>query len=262
MQKLSLYAIRSPGANYLAPSEDYAKKFYTQNKRYPTIADLTGYMVDKQKSFNSFDELRRQLDSGTNLYIQLNDGARKGSIARIVKQTDMESTSAYGGFKHNATMTIAWDDGKQWEFSVFRACEGGDWRAKKPESEYHDILVDYKGPTKYCFVKNKREPEIVPDIFDHRGNQIKIGGWIMDDVFRFGKVVRINAAGSVWANFVAQPLPGSNYMQVVRLNERVGRLDKIRCINVDESIDSTATLVDYDFSNFVFDIDVKMRACS
>ena len=150
-----------------------------------------------------FTKLKSFLENGGNVYVEFQDGARKGTVGRLnIKPEDCESLYRkieVGLYEGNYEITqrdweIVFDDTEKTIGIKIERQKPLKWRLHFGQME-----------TKWVFTTKER-PKVDPKILkDHFGEEIKVDQVVMfmhgkgnDYEVRFGKVKRISEKGTVW----------------------------------------------------------------
>lgn len=242
MQRYSFGRFRNRGTNILNQEHYIYKGLKDRIGRKPVLADFQAYHQDEYARYLEYVEvLDILLDPANELYVQLNNGARKGSIARVTKLPVTASSSSSSGMQlhYDCEMELTWDDGKTWSFKMRRNFDNAN-----TDADQHALLVGYEGPTIMAFEKKPRPKLDAPELLDNYGRVIEVGHWVMNDQFRIGKVTRISAAGTLWIDMLS--MKSGKYENKVA-NEQFGRSStELLRVDLPEGFEVTAVLMDKD----------------
>lgn len=140
-------------------------------------------------------------NAGQEIWFEFQEGAREGSIARVIDTSPFKTTGHYANVYLDSSILVE------------VAPAEGDKEAKTIKvgiKAYHNnlkFLVGYEGTHVVKFEKGKPKPVIkettVPDMM---GNTIKVGDWVICKPKRrytaskpeLGKLNRLSAAGNAW----------------------------------------------------------------
>ena len=235
----SLKILASSGANIMDPFNSINNHMAKKLGRPPVLADFSMWHQDEYARFVASAKLLMILmDESTELYVRFNNGARKGSIAKMVSRPKIGKPPHQSGIHSQSAIDVEWDNGKKWSFDFTRAVYHSG------NNDHHDVLVGYTGPTVYCFEKKPRVVEPTPILLDNYGRQIELGHWVMDEKFKIGKVVRISPKGTLWIDMLEQ-ISGKYKMKASQ--QQFGRsTTELLRIDLPEGFEVTATILDKD----------------
>lgn len=253
-REFSLEVMTHRGTDLTDPAGWTYKKLVEQLKRRPIPTDFSTNDQREYARFLAATELKQIiLDPNNTVHIRFNHGARAGSIAKVTNQGEFygDQKDKWTGknitYRYGSKINVAWDDGKTWTFDLSRNVNSD--LVKKSGGKHHDLLINYKGPTKKQFEKKPREvlpPAVNPDAY---GRIIEVGHWVMDNRFRIGRVQRISDKGTMWIKFVAQNL-GPNQKSKPYV-EQFGRSSlEVLILELPEGFEVTSTIMDNDVTDF------------
>lgn len=227
------------GTNIMDPDYYGYKGLKGRLGRNPVLSDFDAYAQRSYGQYLRTAEIYTLFESKrTDLYLKLNNGARRGSIARIVDFPSVSHSSYNSNISHGAEMTLEWDDGRKWTFAFYT-------NLANTHKDYHHILmVGYAGPTVYCFEKNKKVALPIPELKDNYGRPLEVGHWVMDATFKIGRISRISPKGTVWIDMLQQRagkyIRNSSTIQFGKSTSELLRID------LPEGFEVTATIMDKD----------------
>jgi hypothetical protein len=231
----SLKILSTSGANIMDPGNLTYLHMLKQLGRPPVLADFSHWHQNEYACFVASAKLLMILmDESIDLHIRFNNGARKGSIAKMVTRPSMGKY----GIQPQTLIEVEWDNGKKWSFDFTRAVyhSGND--------RHHELIVGYDGPTVYCFEKKPKVVEPTPVLLDNYGRQIELGHWVMDGQFKIGKVARISPKGTLWIDMLEQ---NSGKYKMKASQQQFGRsTTELLRIDLPEGFEVTATILDKD----------------
>lgn len=166
----------------------------------------TGYDSDLTSRFNA---LRKYLDEGGRVMIEITKGARKGTIGELViPSTDINELygqrykSGLGGDRRVATtkeFQLKFDDRK----NVIKIPQDR-WDYK-----WNGVLRFGRTETVWSFTSTERPKEELPEIFDHFGTKLEVDQFVLfvtgtgtSQFIRMGKITRWSAKGTIWAETI------------------------------------------------------------
>lgn len=228
------------GNNILNPDNWVNKSYKTKLGRAPSLNDFDAHNVRQHEQFLRNEEFMAIVrDPSRTLYVKFVNGARKGSIAKIIEMPVIVS-SAFGGYKaaHDSDMKVQWDCGKEWSFKLQRNVEATEFK------DQHLLLVDYEGPTEYVFEKKPRPKLEAPVLYDNYGKVIEVGDWVMDSSFKIGKVSRISSAGTLWIDMLS--MKSGKYANEVTTQQFGRNTSELLKMELPEGFEMTAVLMDKD----------------
>lgn len=241
MREFSFELFTQRGANHLNPSSHTFQHYKMKLGRDPRLSDYSQWHIDEIGRYQKYSEFIAIIQSGADLYVMFNSGARKGSIARIIDGPLITRSQYSDGWRleGNSMVTVEWANGKTHSFNAGRNA------FYSKAGEYHSILAEYDGDPVYNFEKKAREIKPIPVLRDNYGRVIEVGHWVMDDKFKIGKVSRISSAGTLWIDMLEQK--AGRYGISKACTEQFGRsTNELLRIDLPEGFEVTATIMDKD----------------
>lgn len=150
---------------------------------------------------NNFEEMEKLRKAGKPIYIKINSGDRKGSIAKFVTNVEIKTSCYLDSYK------------KYWEYRVGTSGHLV-WDGRKNKIQYYltdgwnhkadSFLKNYEGPTIFkLFNKKKAKEELLKNVNveDIDGNKLQIGDEVIFINIRYGsgadltrgKIIRFDA---------------------------------------------------------------------
>lgn len=229
------------GSDILDPDNYTFKKLKERLGRDPVLSDFDGYYQQQYAHFLKLDELLRLFESGrTDLHIKLNNGARRGSIAKITSPPKVARSSYGAHIDYGSPITVAWDNGKTWTFAFYTNV------MNCPEGQHHSILINYTEPTVYCFEKNNRPALPITVLKDNYGRILEVGHWVMDATFKIGRISRISPKGTIWIDVLQQR--AGKYIRKSSTVQFGKPPSELLRIDLPEGFEVTATIMDKDIT--------------
>lgn len=243
MREFSFHLFTKRGANHFDPKSRVYQHYRDKLRREPQLSDLSQWHLTEMTDYAKYAEFITALQSGEDLYVMFNSGARKGSIAKIISGPKIVTSQYSDGWRleGNSEVVVEWANGKTHSFNAGRNA------FYSKDGEYHSILADYDGDPVYNFEKKARVAQPIPVLKDNYGRVVEVGHWVMDKDFKIGKVSRISPAGTLWIDMLEQT--AGRYGKVKAHTQQFGRhTSELLRVDLPEGFEVTATIMDKDIT--------------
>lgn len=166
----------------------------------------TGYDSDLSSKFTA---LRKYMDAGGKVMIEITKGARKGTIGElIIPSTDLEELynprykSGLGGDRRVSKI-------KEWELKFDDRKNVVKIPRDRFDYKWNGVLRFGLTDTVWCFESKERPKEELPEMFDHFGVKLEVDQFVLfltgtgsNQYIRMGKITRWSAKGTIWAKTI------------------------------------------------------------
>jgi hypothetical protein len=156
-----------------------------------------------------FNVLRKYLDEGGKVMIEITKGARKGTIGElIIPSTNIDELynprykSGLGGNRRVSKI-------KEWQIKFDDRKNVIKIPQDRWDYKWNGVLRFGLTETVWDFTSVARPKEELPDMFDHFGTKIEVGQFVLfitgtgtSQYIRMGKISRWSAKGTIWANTI------------------------------------------------------------